>query len=45
MDEGLKSELQKQGVFMTSFEELYNWGRKNSNLASEFLGWPVAQSR
>src|SRR5689334_23840542 len=30
MDEGLKSELQKQGIFVTSFEELYNWGRKNS---------------
>jgi NADH-quinone oxidoreductase subunit B len=30
MDEGLKSELQKQGVFVTSLEELYNWGRKNS---------------
>jgi NADH-quinone oxidoreductase subunit B len=30
MDEGLKSELQKQGVFTTSIEELYNWGRKNS---------------
>jgi NADH-quinone oxidoreductase subunit B len=30
MDEGLKSELQKQGVFTTSLEELYNWGRKNS---------------
>src|SRR6266852_4003325 len=30
MDEGLKSELRKQGVFATTFEELYNWGRKNS---------------
>jgi NADH-quinone oxidoreductase subunit B len=30
MDEGLKSELHKQGVFVTSLEELYNWGRKNS---------------
>src|SRR4029077_16756750 len=30
MDEGLKSELRKQGIFLTSFEELYNWGRKNS---------------
>src|SRR6266850_2252676 len=30
MDEGLKSELQKQGVFTTSLEELYNWGRRNS---------------
>jgi NADH-quinone oxidoreductase subunit B len=30
MDEGLKSELQKQGVVVTTLEELYNWGRKNS---------------
>ena len=26
----LKQELGKQGVFTTTFEELYNWGRKNS---------------
>src|SRR5512143_17 len=30
MDEGLRSELQKQGIFTTTLEELYNWGRKNS---------------
>jgi len=30
MDEGLRSELSKQGVFTTSLETLYNWGRKNS---------------
>jgi NADH-quinone oxidoreductase subunit B len=30
IDPGLQSELRKQGVFTTSFEELYNWGRKNS---------------
>ena len=30
MDEGLKSELQKQGIWVTSMQELYNWGRKNS---------------
>src|SRR5438552_11778292 len=30
MDQGLKSELSKQGIFTTSLEELYNWGRKNS---------------
>jgi NADH-quinone oxidoreductase subunit B len=30
MDESLKSELQKQGVFVTTLEELYNWSRKNS---------------
>ena len=30
MDEGLKSELQKQGIFVTSYEQLVNWGRSNS---------------
>src|SRR3954462_7573708 len=30
MDEGLRSELQKQGIWVTSMQELYNWGRKNS---------------
>src|SRR6266567_3126504 len=30
MDEGLRSELQKQGIFTIKLEELYNWGRKNS---------------
>jgi len=30
MDEELRSELQKQGIFTTTLEELYNWGRKNS---------------
>jgi NADH-quinone oxidoreductase subunit B len=30
MDEGLKSELSKQGVFTTTLGEVYNWGRKNS---------------
>src|SRR5439155_23568536 len=30
MDEGLRSELNKQGVFTTTLEDLYNWGRKNS---------------
>ena len=30
IDEGLKSELQKQGIWVTSMQELYNWGRKNS---------------
>src|ERR1039458_9437046 len=30
VDEGLKSELQKQGVYTTSLEELYNWGRATS---------------
>jgi NADH-quinone oxidoreductase subunit B len=30
IDEGLKNELRRQGVFATNLEELYNWGRKNS---------------
>jgi NADH-quinone oxidoreductase subunit B len=30
IDEGLRDELRKQGVFLTSLAELYNWGRKNS---------------
>ena len=30
MDEGLRSELQKQGIWVTSMQELYNWGRRNS---------------
>ena len=29
-DEGLRNELSKQGVFTTTLEELYNWGRSNS---------------
>jgi len=31
VDEGLKIELGKQGVFVTTIEELYNWGRRNSS--------------
>jgi NADH-quinone oxidoreductase subunit B len=30
MDQELKIQLGKQGVFVTTLEELYNWGRKNS---------------
>jgi NADH-quinone oxidoreductase subunit B len=30
IDEGLRSELQKQGVFVIPFEQLYNWSRKSS---------------
>jgi NADH-quinone oxidoreductase subunit B len=30
VDEGLKSEMQKHGVFLIPFEQLYNWGRKSS---------------
>src|SRR2546423_7921697 len=29
IDEGLRSELQKRGVWVTSTQELYNWGRRN----------------
>ena len=30
IDEGLRTELQRQGIWVTSMQELYNWGRKNS---------------
>ena len=30
MDEALKTELGKQGIFATSLQELYNWGRRSS---------------
>ncbi|MGB6973997.1 MAG: NADH-quinone oxidoreductase subunit B [Terracidiphilus sp.] len=30
VDENLKIELGKQGVFVTTLEELYNWGRRSS---------------
>ncbi len=30
LDTALKSDLEKRGVFVTSVEDLYNWGRKNS---------------
>lgn len=30
VDDGLKSELSKQGVHVTSFEAIYNWGRRSS---------------
>jgi NADH-quinone oxidoreductase subunit B len=30
VDEGLRNELSRQGVFTTTLEGLYNWGRKNS---------------
>jgi NADH-quinone oxidoreductase subunit B len=36
MDEGLKIELGKQGVFVTTIEELYNWGRSNSIWPMQF---------
>src|SRR5947208_8099416 len=34
MDEGLRSELSKQGIFTTTLEEVYNWGRNTSR-------WPL----
>ena len=30
IDEGLRSELQRQGIWVTSAQDLYNWGRRNS---------------
>ena len=29
-DEGLRSELNKQGIFTVKLQDMYNWGRKNS---------------
>jgi NADH-quinone oxidoreductase subunit B len=36
VDEGLKIELGKQGVFVTTIEQLYNWGRRNSVWPMQF---------
>ena len=36
VEEGLKIELGKQGVFVTTIEELYNWGRRNSIWPMQF---------
>ena len=34
IDEGLRSELQRQGIWVTSTQELYNWGRTQFDLAA-----------
>ncbi len=36
MDQELKIELGKQGVFVTTIEELYNWGRRSSVWPMQF---------
>jgi NADH-quinone oxidoreductase subunit B len=36
VEAGLKIELGKQGVFVTTLEELYNWGRRNSIWPMQF---------
>jgi NADH-quinone oxidoreductase subunit B len=36
VDEGQKIELGKQGVFVTTIEELYNWGRRSSIWPMQF---------
>jgi NADH-quinone oxidoreductase subunit B len=36
VEAGLKIELGKQGVFVTTIEELYNWGRRNSIWPMQF---------
>ena len=36
VDEELKIELGKQGVFVTTIEELYNWGRRSSVWPMQF---------
>ncbi|MBI4341194.1 MAG: NADH-quinone oxidoreductase, partial [Candidatus Omnitrophica bacterium] len=30
IDQGLQSELQKEGVYVTTWDALLNWGRGNS---------------
>ena len=44
IDQNLKIEMGKQGVFVTTIEELYNWGRRSSVWPMQF-GRPAAQSR
>jgi NADH-quinone oxidoreductase subunit B len=36
MEDGLKIELGKQGIFVTTVEELYNWGRRSSIWPMQF---------
>jgi len=36
VDEGLKIELGKQGVLVTTIQELYNWGRRSSIWPMQF---------
>ena len=36
MEQDLKTELSKHGIFATSFEELYNWGRRSSIWPMQF---------
>jgi NADH-quinone oxidoreductase subunit B len=36
VEAGLKIELGKQGVFVTTIEELYNWGRRSSIFPMQF---------
>jgi NADH-quinone oxidoreductase subunit B len=36
VDQNLKIELGKQGVFVTTIQELYNWGRKSSVWPMQF---------
>jgi NADH-quinone oxidoreductase subunit B len=36
VDESLKIELGKQGVFVTTIQELYNWGRRSSIWPMQF---------
>jgi NADH-quinone oxidoreductase subunit B len=36
VDQNLKVELGKQGVFVTTLEELYNWGRRSSIWPMQF---------
>ena len=36
VDDGLKSELEKKGIVITSLNQLYNWGRRSSLWPMQF---------
>ena len=36
VDDGLKSELAKKGVVVTTLNQLYNWGRRSSIWPMQF---------
>jgi len=42
IDEQLRTELQRQGVWVTKMQDLYNWGRQNSIWPLCNLDWPAA---
>ena len=42
IDEQLRTELQRQGVWVTSMRDLYNLGTRKLDLAAAVPDWPVA---